>query len=103
MDFIFYGIRILMALVFLQAMADCWLTNAALKLPGTKEANPVMAFFQRLLGSKWVVVRLLFCLGTIYGALNAENPLIGLLTLAFNFALMSWVLWNNWSIIRQRT
>jgi hypothetical protein len=87
-----------MLLVFAAAILDVWSTNRALASGGAKEANPLMAFFMRLLGSKWVLARLLFAQLNIYFVMS--NPVsregyVGLLAFGFNVALMTWVIWNN--------
>jgi hypothetical protein len=93
-------IRLLMILVFLEAMADVVTTSLALKLPNVKEANPVIAFVMRAVGSKWVIVRLVIALAAITSALSSGDKWPALLVLLLNFAVMVWVILNNLKVIK---
>jgi hypothetical protein len=100
MDYVLLHVitRVLMMLVFAEAIADCFSTNLALTLPGVTEGNPIMAFVMRLVKDKWVLVRLAMALASIYGGIKQPDHIAALLYLA-NFALMAYVIWNNVSII----
>ena len=93
--------RLLMFLVFAQAMADCVTTNMALRLPGAREANPLMAFVMRVVKEKWVLVRLVMALGTIYGSIGQPDKW-AVLALGFNFLLMAYVIFNNIRVIQRQ-
>lgn len=95
--FVHYLVRILMCAVFLSAMADVWSTNRAIA-KGAKEANPVMAFFMRVLKEKWLLARLVFSQAHIFTVVHspaAAETWKGVASFGLNLALMAYVIWNN--------
>lgn len=97
-----YLSRILILLYFVLTMGDVITTNLALKQPGAYEANPVMAFFQRVFGSGWMLVRLALGLAGIAFLLltHPEGWYTTLVPLVWCLVL-GWVVWHNWSIYRR--
>ncbi len=66
-------VRVLMMLDYAAAIGDVFSTNLALSRPGVREGNPVIAFVMRVVGSKWVLVRLAFALLSIVAAANKPD------------------------------
>lgn len=66
-------VRILMLLDYAAAIGDCFSTNLALREKNVKEGNPVIAFVMRILGGKWVLIRLAFALLSIVAAANKPD------------------------------
>jgi len=90
--------QFIVALAFLSfalAMADVWSTQKALAQPNTKEANPLIAFFMRVLGPKWILARLLMALLVVAAALLRGDSLVSAAVLLFNVALLGYVVYSN--------
>lgn len=95
---IHYLIRLLMLLVFIAAMADVWSTNRAIATGGAHEANPVMAFFMRVLGSGWVLARLAFALVNIWFVIHSPSSAEtwkGLVSFSVNIAITGYAVLSN--------
>lgn len=93
---------ILLSLLVALAVADVVVTNAALKVPGLREANPLMQRLQDKLGRLWFVPKLAVTAVGVWllyrTAAEAAVPMTALLILAY-----VWVVVNNWRLIRERT
>jgi len=78
-------------------IADVATTIKAIKT-GAKEGNPIVAWMMDKLGMGWVVAKLAIAGGAAYAILSAGVlwPLWGLT------ALMAYVAWSNYQIIRGR-
>jgi len=85
----------LAALLLALQVGDLYLTHKALAL-GAREANPISRWIIEKTGSVWL------------GGLSVKAPVFVLVVLAesppltvFAIALMCWVCWNNWSVVKQ--
>jgi hypothetical protein len=97
-----FMLRVLACLALILALGDVITTNRALSLAGVHEANPVMAFLQRVLGGKWIIARMLLPVLCLYMAFKKDGSWSAIATLTFNDALIAYVVWNNWRIWQRR-
>lgn len=95
---LYWFCRSFLMLGYALAIGDCITTIGAIAT-GAHEGNPIIAFFMRLLNSKWVLVRLGFALAVVYFSVTggAFTPL-AMLLLAMSDAGLAWVVWHNWNL-----
>lgn len=91
-------IRVLAFLSIILALGDVITTNGALGTGQAREANPVMALVQRVLGSKWVIARLAYNAAGIAAAFVYDGTWAGVALLGVGNALTGYAVWNNWKI-----
>lgn len=89
------ALRVLACLNIILTFGDAFTTNAALRQPGVREANPIMAFAMRVLGSKWVIARFVFSLVGIISAVSPGAGLFALAALAVGDALVAYAVISN--------
>ena len=93
--------------VIIGMTGDIFTTQTVVNRKLGHEANWLPALAMRLLGSKWMIVRCLMALWSIYSAYHLSGAIllyahgyIPHILLGFNILLMAYAIWNNSKIAK---
>ena len=94
-----YALRIAIMWSWAATIGDWVSTNRALGYPGNSEANPIMRWAMKLLGTKWVFFRMALAQGLIfYTVHNYDNTWQSLASTTLAAAGVSYVVYHNWKL-----